>query len=133
MSWATSYKTNNVYTSFPPILSDGRLYTEYSPSSVYNDKIRKENKIKSNSKYNEFLKNNANKIMNQNFSNLIHENNTDIFNQKNVTNNGHPYLFNHSLERSMPVGYEDSDLKNMYLSRQKLDILKNKTIYNSNV
>ena len=98
---------------------------------MYNDKIRKENKINSNSKYNEFLKNNANKIMNQNFSNLIHENNTDIFNQKNITNNGHPYLFNHSLERSMPVGYEDSDLKNMYLSRQKLDILKNKTIYNS--
>ena len=32
-----------------------------------------------------------------------------------------PYVFENSLDKSRPVGYSDSDLKDIYLSRQQLN------------
>ena len=64
-----------------------------------------------------------------------------VINVENVYNNpinnqtlaGHPYIFNSSLSNNQPYGYENSDLKNIYLSRKELDLQKRILKYNLNL
>ena len=42
---------NNVYKSFPGIMSDGHLFTDYNPNAVLNKQILQINNIKSNEDY----------------------------------------------------------------------------------
>jgi hypothetical protein len=44
-------------------------------------------------------------------------------------NKATPYIFDHTLSNIRPYGYETSDLKELYLSRQKLDSQKHVTKY----
>ena len=40
MSWATNYvNPNNLNIPYQGIIADGKLFTEYSPSAILNDKI----------------------------------------------------------------------------------------------
>ena len=71
MSWATNYvNPNNINIPYQGIIQDGRLFTDYSPSAVLNDVIRKNNSIDTNVKYKEFLTKNATLIMNKNLLQL---------------------------------------------------------------
>ena len=111
MSWATNYvNPNNLNIPYPGIVQDGRLFTDYSPSAMLNDKIRESNNLKSNITYKEYLIKNAKDIMNHNF------------NTAGITNLGQniPYTFNDVNDSTIPAGYETSQPKNMYLSREKL-------------
>jgi hypothetical protein len=40
-----------------------------------------------------------------------------------------PYIFSSILSRDQPYGYETSDLKNIYLSKQQLDAQKHVSKY----
>jgi hypothetical protein len=116
MSWATNYvNPNNLNIPYPGIIEDGRLYTDYSPSSMLNDKIRESNKITTNTKYKEFLTKNATLIMNNNFnsSGLISDTNMNL-------GKNYPYTFNDINDATIPAGYETSLPKNLYLSRERL-------------
>ena len=42
-------------------------------------------------------------------------------NNRNITTKTQKYLFTSCADNSRPYGYENSDLKNMYLSRQSLN------------
>jgi hypothetical protein len=111
MSWATNYKNpNNLNVPYPGIIQDGRLFTDYSPSSILNDKIREMNNITSNTTYKEFLTKNATKIMDKNFKSA---GTTEL--GKNV-----PYTYSDVNDKTIPNGYETSLPKNIYLSREKL-------------
>ena len=58
------YKTNNQYNNFPPLMSDGRaLYASWQPEAVINNNLIKENNIKTNWEYRNYLTNNAKEIM----------------------------------------------------------------------
>ena len=116
MSWATNYvNPNNLNIPYPGIIQDGRLYTDYNPSSMLNDKIRESNKITTNTKYKEYLTKNAKLIMNNNFNSSGLTSDTNMNLGKN-----YPYTFNDVNDVTIPPGYESSLPKNLYLSREQL-------------
>ena len=64
MSWGTcTAGSNNIHFDFPPIMSDGRNFARWQPGAVINKEIRKENNIKTNSQYRQFLTENADSII----------------------------------------------------------------------
>lgn len=66
------YKTNNVYDEFPPLMMDGRTITaSYEPYAVVTEKIIRDADIKSNWEYRNFMTKNANKIRNYNYYNAL--------------------------------------------------------------
>lgn len=116
MSWATNYvNPNNLNIPYQGIVQDGRLFTDYSPSAMLNDKIRESNKINSNTKYKDYLIKNAKLIMNNNFNSagLTSDSNANL-------GRNYPYAFNDVNDSTIPAGYEMSQPKNLYLSREKL-------------
>lgn len=125
--WATQYKTaNNLNVPYPGILSDGRLFTDYSPSSVVNDSIKKMNGIKDNNVYRDYLVKNTNMIILNNLNNTTKENR--LFIQKQPNQNNTPYLYQTIDDNTKPYGYEDSIPKNVFLTRQQLDDKKRRIV-----
>ena len=125
MSWGTCYSgSNNIHFNFPPIMADGRNYSTWQPGAVINEKIRENNDIKSNWDYRTFLQNNAVKIMQTNSISAC--NNCGacppvyMGSQNPISQSSVPFVFASPLDNSLPFGYETSDLKNMYLSRNEL-------------
>lgn len=126
--WATQYKTpNNLNVPYPGILSDGRLFTDYSPSSIMNDSIKKINGITDNNVYRDYLVKNTNMIMRNNMNNSTKENLSYIQKIQNQNNNG-PYLYQTIDDSNKPYGYENSVPKNIFLTRQQLDDKKKRFI-----
>ena len=121
MSWATCYNDcNNICESYPPLVEDGRLYTNYNTASELNKRLKQSNNIQDNNSYRAFLTQNA--------KNIIEQNRREACNQVGickygsnlrVSNNG-KYLYKSCQDKTQPFGYETSDLKNMYLTRQDL-------------
>jgi len=136
MSWGTCYSgSNNIHFNFPPLMDDSRLFSNYY-SSVLNDNVFQNNKnIKNNSDYRKYLQVNADAIIqnNQYISCVECGITSNNISQPLVTNQS-PYIFNSILSRDQPYGYETSDLKNIYLSKQQLDAQKHvsKYIINTN-
>lgn len=120
MSWGTCYNgSNNIHFDYPALMSDGRIYTDWNPSCKKNKELIKQNNIQTNFEYRKYLTNNAKSIMNNNTK--------EACDQCGVCYYGHPYSTNSNryLYKSInnthqPYGYENSDLKNIYLSRQQL-------------
>ena len=131
MSWGTCYSgSNNIHFNFPPLMEDSRLFSNYY-SSVLNDSVFQNNKnIKNNSDYRKYLQVNADTIIKNNQYVSILECGTNINYNSAVSDSIQtPYIFNSILSRDQPYGYETSDLKNVYLSRQQLDAQKHVTKY----
>ena len=105
-------------------MADGRNYTTWQPGAVINEKIRENNDIKYNWDYRTFLQNNALKIMQSNSVSACNNCGSCppvyIGNQNPVSQSNVPFVFSSTLDNSQPFGYETSDLKNMYLSRNEL-------------
>ncbi len=119
MSWSTCYKgSNNIYSDFPAIMSDGRVYTEHDTSCEINNGILKNASISNNYEYRQYLINNGLDIMSQNTSSSQMDSNVKNF-SNNVTTN--KYLFKSMSDKSQPLGNETSDLKKMYLTRKELE------------
>jgi len=122
MSWGTCYSgCNNIHFGFPPLMADGRNYADWLPGDQINNQIRKDNGIKSNYEYRQFLVNNADQIM--------HQNSIEACDQccscparygDDQPNNGSPFLYKTCTQSTQPFGYQNSDLKTMYLSEYQL-------------
>jgi len=131
MSWGTCYSgSNNIHFNFPPLMEDSRLFSNYY-SSVLNDSVFQNNKnIKNNSDYRKYLQVNADTIIKNNQYVSILECGTNINYNSAVSDSIQtPYIFNSILSRDQPYGYETSDLKNIYLSKQQLDAQKHVSKY----
>ena len=131
MSWGTCYSgSNNIHFNFPPLMDDARLFSNYY-SSVLNDSVFQNNKnIKNNSDYRKYLQVNADAIIKNNqYISCIECGPNSNYNSEPVTNIQTPYIFNSILSRDQPYGYETSDLKNVYLSRQQIDAQKHISKY----
>ena len=64
---ADCYKTsNNKYFNAPPLMSDGRHFTDYRPSCIVNTMLKINNKLTNSYEYRKYLTQNADKIINQN-------------------------------------------------------------------
>jgi len=131
MSWGTCYSgSNNIHFNFPPLMDDSRLFSNYY-SSVLNDSVFQNNKnIKNNSDYRKYLQVNADAIIQNNqYISCIECGTISNNSSQSLVNNQGPYIFNSILSRDQPYGYETSDLKNIYLSKQQLDAQKHVSKY----
>jgi hypothetical protein len=123
MSWATCYSgSNNIHFNFPPIMADGRNFASWQPEAVVNERIQKQEHIKSSWEYRQFLTNNALQIMKYNNQEACADLGLPSHAQTNTTPSSNvPYMFSSVMDTSSPgFGYPTSDLKNPYLSREQL-------------
>lgn len=123
--------SNNINMNFPPLMDDARLFSNYY-SSVLNDEMLKRNKnIKTNSDYRHYLQINAQSIISNNQLNSCNECSVCPYYSKTDLgiNKATPYIFDHILSKIRPYGYETSDLKELYITRQQLDAQKHVSKY----
>jgi hypothetical protein len=122
MSWATCYSaSNNIHYSKPPRMSDGRNYTNWSPSCEINDKLVHSIGITNNHDYRQYLINNADKLIAGNQLNSCDyvSGNNSVYGKTTFTD-GIKHLYKSVTDDHAPYGYEHSDLKSMYLTRTAL-------------
>lgn len=122
------YNTNNKYPHFPPKMSDGRaLIASWQPEAIINNELLKETGIKTNWEYRKYLTKNAKDIVKYNFT----ESCNDIGYYKRPFNdpvdtikNTNPYLYDSYLDNNNVLGIRNTDLKQLYLSREQLNSRK---------
>ena len=117
------YHSNNKYDGFPPLMSDGRTITaSWQPEGVLNSHLVKELGIHSNWEYRQYLTKNAKDIMKYNCIQAS----TDSGYLKRYgeldqsATYSTPYVYHDFNDNTKPNGYESSDLKDLYLSREQL-------------
>lgn len=124
MSWATCYNSsNNIHFDYPPIMTDGRLYSSWQPNTLVNDTIKKDQNITTNWDYRAYLTTNALKIMQYNNQDACVDLGTPVrmTNAFSLPENTGPILFSSVYDNKKPsFGYSESDLKSPYLSREQL-------------
>jgi hypothetical protein len=103
-------------------MADGRNFASWQPEAVVNEHIQQKEHITSNWKYRQFLTNNAEEVMKMNNREacsdlgLPSHLNTGATPSSNV-----PFTFKSFSDTARPgFGYNNSDLKNPYLSREEL-------------
>lgn len=134
MSWATCYMddalnagSNNIHSNFPPIMHDGRNYADWQPGAYISDQLRKQANITSNWQYRNYLVKNADTIVKMNQleacdeccgAHAVYAAGAGV----PISNNS-PYLFQSVRDNSQlqNFGYENSDLKNLYLADTQLE------------
>ena len=121
------YASNNLYAGFPPVMADGRsLIASYQPEAVKNRQLLEQSGIKSNWQYRKYLTDNSKQIAEQNFREACNDTGyTQRFtpnereHQTKISNV--PFMYPSYLDGSQPVGYSNSDLKDLYLTREQLN------------
>ena len=129
---ALGYNTNNLYSQFPPKMSDGRsAISSWQPESAANNQLLKNNDIKSNWQYRKYLTQHSQQIMEYNFRETCNDTGyfippLDVCNgdEPNKHSTNVPYVYSSFTDTSKPEGYQESDLKQMYLSREQLNSRK---------
>jgi hypothetical protein len=124
MSWGTCYSgSNNIHFNFPPIMSDGRNFASWQPEAVVNKRIQQQEKITTNWSYRQYMQQNGLQIMQYNTAEACYELGLDPHTQVGTTPSENvPYMFKSTFDSSKPgYGYNDSNLKNPYLSREQLN------------
>ena len=120
MSWATCYSgSNNIHFNTPPLMSDGRHYSNYDPSCKANNELRGSLGIKNNYQYRQWLISNGNAVQRQNKKAACNECSQCVQEAAQAPPQ-QKYLFKNCADNSTPYGYEGSDLKNLYFTRQAL-------------
>ena len=123
-NWGTCYSgSNNIHFDFPPIMQDGRIYSSWQPEAVVNQRIQKEENIKTNWDYRQFLTNNALQAMKFNSMQACYDLGLPCHTQTNKTPSSNvPYEFKSTFDNSEPgFGYNNSDLKRLYLTSEQLN------------
>jgi len=104
-------------------MDDGRNYANWQPGAVISERIRQANHITSNYDYRKFMIRNADNIIKTNQLNAVEEccGTSGRFDTGQVSTNS-PYIFKSVADTSQQgtYGYENSDLKNPYLSKAEL-------------
>ena len=120
------YATNNVYQQLPPRMNDSRsLVASYQPESILNNNLIKQNNIQSNWQYRKFLTENSQQIAQENFKEAA--NDCGYFQRFTVDERGyfsdsHKTPLDYSMYKDKStVLNEQSDLKQLYLTKEQLD------------
>ena len=124
------YATNNVFPEFPPLMSDGRsLIATYQSETDTNAITMRSNGIKSNWQYRNYLIDNGASIMRENFKEACNDvgyferfNPTTMDGKDKIQNT--PHMYSSYMDGGKPQGYVNSDLKDLYLSREQLNSRK---------
>ena len=124
MSWGTCYSgSNNIHFNYPPIMSDGRNFASWQPEAVVNKRIQQQENITTNWNYRQYMQQNGLQIMQYNTAEACYDLGLDPHTQVGTTPSENvPYMFKSTFDSSKPgYGYNDSNLKNPYLSREQLN------------
>lgn len=122
--WENCYNASNNYDfNSPAKMADGRLWSQWQPSAVTNERIQKKEGIQSNWEYRQYLQRNGLQIMNYNNQEACYTLGLDPHvNTGKTPSSNVPYTFKGTFDSSKPgFGYSNSDLKNPYLSREQLN------------
>ena len=120
MSWATCYSgSNNIHFDSPPLMSDARHFTNFDPNCEANNRLKKSLYLNSNYDYRQYLIRNGQSVMNSNRYSCLKTNINQQIGDGQL-NHKNKYLFSSVNDNNKPFGYQESDLKNVYLSRQQL-------------
>ena len=131
------YQTNNQYKEFPPMMADGRsLVSSWTPDATINEGIIEHNQIRSNWQYRKFLQSNAAQLREYNFRETANDTGhvaiagssraSTIMSSGNEDggNKNHPYMYQSFTDTARPNGYESSDLKEVYLTKEQTNSRK---------
>lgn len=130
MSFGTCYgASNNTYSELPPLMSDGRNFSNWNPGNVIDNQIKKKNNITNNNEYRKYLIKNGNNLVKLNQQEACNNCGCCPINFNNKATSNSPYLYSNCLSQEQPDGYEKSNLKNIYLSKEQLEIIKSEPIY----
>lgn len=122
MSWGTCYSgSNNIHPNYPALMSDGKMFTLYNPACDLNKKLKQKNGMKNNYEYRQFLIKNGVSLMNQNNIASCNECSECVLQNTSNDKSYGKYLFTSVRDNSKPYGYQNSNLKNLYLERQSLN------------
>lgn len=122
--WENCFNASNNYDfNSPAKMSDGRLWSQWQPDAVVNERIQRQENIQSNWAYRQYLQKNGLQIMNYNNQEACYSLGLDPHvNSDKTPSNNVPYTFKGTFDSSRPgFGYNNSDLKNPYLSREQLN------------
>ena len=120
MSWATCYSgSNNIHLGLPALMSDARHFTNFDPNCEANNRLKKSLNIQSNYEYRQYLINNGHTLMENNTIKACDEN-SECVKRSNELNNTNKYLFKSISDNYTPYGYQDSNLKQLYLKKSAL-------------
>lgn len=121
MSWGTCYKsgTNNLHFSQPPMMNDSRLVTSWKSIEADNKNLMQENGITNSFEYRQFLTQNGQSIRTTN--NICAQTYVGVSNFNNDVPFQNRYLFKSNADVSQPYGYEGSNMKHEYISREALN------------
>lgn len=116
--------SNNIHFNAPPMMSDGRNWTSWQPEAVINNRIQSQEGIKSNWDYRQYMQRNGLQIMQYNTTESCNELGLE---SQTVTSSGSktnvPFTYKSSFDTRTPqFGYNQSDLKTPYLSREQLNM-----------
>ena len=117
------YSTNNQYDNFPPLMTDSRsLIASWQPESVANDALLQSSGVRSNWEYRQYLTQNALDIMRTNFLESANDVGHYVNPKTLETVQYQPaHRFTGADDATRPNGMAaDSDLKQMYFSREHL-------------
>ena len=120
------FQTHNLFKDFPPFMNDGRsLVASWQQDSVINKNLVESSGVKTNWAYRKFLTENAKALIQQNQAESLN----DIgyiarFTAMPPQPSPHPHFYKSYLDNSTPPGYQTSDLKELYLSREQLNARK---------
>lgn len=118
MSWGTCYSgSNNIHFNIPPSMNDGRLFSNYEAACHANKQLKESLGITNNYQYRQWLIHNGNKVASKNNQLACHES-SQCVKEASQAPKTQKYLYKSCADRSRPYGYENSNLKNMYVSRQ---------------
>ena len=122
MSWGTCYSgSNNIHPNYPALMSDGKMFTLYNPACDLNKKLKQKNGMKNNYEYRQFLIKNGVSLMNKNNVASCDECSECVLQGTSNDKSYGKYLFTSISDNSKPYGYQNSNLKNLYLERQALN------------
>lgn len=117
---STNYTSiNNRHSNFPPLMNDGKLYTDWESACNNNNKLKKSIGINDNYEYRQWLINNANNVINQNRKSAC-LNSCSCTSTFEPIRDSNKYIFRNCDDKIKPHGYETSDLKTLYLNKEAL-------------
>jgi hypothetical protein len=122
--WENCYNASNNYDfNSPAKMADGRLWSQWQPDALVNQRIQTKEGIQSNWGYRQFLQQNGLQIMNYNTQEACYTLGLDPHvNSGKTPSDNVPYTFKGTFDTSKPgFGYCNSDLKTPYLSREQLN------------
>jgi hypothetical protein len=122
--WENCYSASNNYQfNSPAKMSDGRLWSQWSPDAAVNERIQMKEGIQSNWAYRQYLQKNGLQIMNYNNQEACYTLGLDPHYDTNaIPSSNVPHTFRGTFDTARPgFGYNNSDLKNIYLSSEQLN------------